>query len=107
MGVSKPFDEPFAAREPGDIYLARYTSEKTSVTAIPLDHLKRLILPTNVPVANSGGLIVPYEGGYAILALLSKNDALAKDLLDKMLTLQNADGSWYQQYYPYKPFTQY
>jgi len=107
MGVSKPFDEPFPAREPGDIYLARYTNEKTSVAAIPLDHLKRLILPTNLPVANSGGMIVPYEGSYAILALLSKNDALAKDVLDKMVTLQNADGSWYQQYYPYKPFTRY
>lgn len=107
MGVSRPFDEPFAAREPSDVYLARNTSEKAAVTSIPLDHLKRLILPTNLPIANSGGMAVPYEGGYAVLALLFKNDSLAKDVLDKILTLQNADGSWYQQYYPYKPFTRY
>jgi len=107
VGVNKPFDEPFAAREPADTYLARYTSEKASVATIPLDHLKRLMLPTNLPVANAGGMIVPYEGSYAVLALLSKNDALAKGVLDKLLTLQNADGSWYQQYYPYKPFTPY
>jgi hypothetical protein len=105
MGVSRPFEQAFAAREPGDIYLARGTNEKQAVVSIPLDYLKSLILPTNASVANMGGMIVPYEGGYAALALLSKSDSLGKDVLDKMVTLQNADGSWYQQYYPFKPFS--
>lgn len=108
MGVSRAFEEPFAAREPGDVYLARYTAEKQPVTAIPVDYLKRLILPTNLPVADPGGMMVPYEGGYAVLALLAKGEnTLAKDVLDKIVTFQNADGSWYQQYYPYKPFAEY
>jgi len=78
------------------------------VTTIPLDYLKRFILPTNLPAACPGGMIVPYEGGYALLALLAKGEnTLAKDVLDKLVTFQNTDGSWYQQYYPYKPFDRY
>jgi len=108
LGISRDFNEPFEAREPGDAYLVRYTSEKASVTTIPLDYLKRFILPTNLPAACPSGMIVPYEGGYALLALLAKGEnTLAKDVLDKLVTFQNTDGSWYQQYYPYKPFDRY
>jgi len=105
VGVSRPFEQAFPTREPGDVYLVRGTSEKQAVTSVSLDYLKSLILPSNVPVANKGGMVVPYEGGYAVLALLSKSDSLGKDVLDKMVTLQNADGSWCQQYYPFKPFS--
>lgn len=108
MGVNQAFGEKFPTREPGDAYLVRDTSEKTLVTSIPLDYLKLLILPTNLPVADPGGMIVPYEGGYALLVLLAKGEnTLAKNVLDEMVTLQNTDGSWYQQYYPYKPFDRY
>ena len=108
MGVSQAFKEKFPAREPGDVHLTRGTSMKSSVSPVPLDYLKRLVLLTNVVVADPGGMVVPYEGGYAVLALLEKAETtLAKDVLDRMVTLQSADGSWYQQYYPYKPFPKY
>ena len=42
MGVSRPFEQAFPAREPGDIYLVRGTSEKQAVVSIPLDYLKSL-----------------------------------------------------------------
>jgi len=109
--MAMDFKEKFPGREPADIYLIRHTSEKTSIASISVDYLKRLILPTNVIVADPSGMIVPYEGGYAILALLQKDwtneKTLAKAVLDKMVELQNTDGSWYQQYYPYKHFGKY
>jgi len=111
MGISKILAEKFGAREPSEISLARYTSEKSAVASVPLTYLKRLILPSNVFIASPGGMVVPYEGGYALLALMERDwtneKALVKDVLDKMVTLQNADGSWYQQYYPWGAFSKY
>jgi len=69
------------------------------------DYLKQacIIQPTIV-VASPTGAIVPYEGGYAAKALIFKNGAgeraLAKSVLDRFVLLQNADGSWYDTYYP-------
>jgi len=46
-----------------------------------------------------------YEGGYAAVALIEKNGTgerdIAKEILDEFAGIQNADGSWYQQYAPY------
>ena len=63
------------------------------------------ILPTGVAVASPTGNMNSYEGGYIALALIEKNGAgerdLARDILDEFAEVQNADGSWYQQYNPY------
>jgi hypothetical protein len=100
------FAEKLQVREPGAIYLARQTSEKSAVSAISQDYLKRHIIATNHIVASPGGMIVPYEGGYGLLALMERdwvgNQTLVADVLDAMVGLQNADGSWDQQYYPQK-----
>lgn len=105
------YQAKFPAREEADIYLVRHTAEKSPVASISLDYMKRLLLATGVPQADPGGMVVTYEGGYAILALMFKDwvneKTLAKSMLDKMVDLQNADGSWYQQYYPYKYFGKY
>jgi len=101
----------FPSREPADIYLVRHTVEKSVPASISLDYIKSLLLPTGVPQADPGGMVVPYEGGYAILTLMQKDwtneKTLAKSILDKMVELQNAYGSWYQMYYPYKYFGKY
>lgn len=105
------FAEQLPVREPGAIYLARQTSEKSAVSAISDEYIKRCITATNHIVANPGGMIVPYEGGYGLLALMEKdwtgNKALVKNVLDAMMNLQNSgsfpyNGSWDQQYYPSK-----
>lgn len=63
------------------------------------------ILPIGVAVASPTGNMNSYEGGYIALALIEKNGTgerdLAKDILDEFAEIQNADGSWYQQYNPY------
>jgi len=63
------------------------------------------ILPIGVAVASPTGSMNSYEGGYIALALIEKNGAgerdLARDILDEFAEIQNADGSWYQQYNPY------
>jgi len=107
----REFKEHFPSREKTDISLARFTSEKSGVTSIPLTYLKTLILPVNLIIASPGGMVVPYEAGYALLALMEKDwvneKATVAAIIDKFNTLQNADGSWYQQYYPWGAFTRY
>ena len=48
------------------------------------------------------GSVVNYEVGYAVLALIAKNETgvmtLVQTTLDAYMLLQNSDGSWYQQY---------
>ena len=67
------------------------------------------ILPGGVAVAAPTGNMNSYEAGYTALALIEKNGAgerdLARDILDLFAGIQNADGSWYQQYNPYKNAT--
>ena len=64
------------------------------------------ILPGGIAVAAPTGNMNSYEGGYVTLALIEKNGAgerdLARDILDLFADNQNDDGSWYQQYNPYK-----
>ena len=64
------------------------------------------ILPSNIAVAAPTGNMNSYEAGYVCLALIYKNGTgertLARDILDVWAAIQNADGSWYQQYNPYK-----
>jgi len=107
----KEFQEPFPSREKTDIALARFTSEKAAVASIPLTYLKNLILPVNLIIASPGGMVVPYESGYVLLALMEKDwvneKATVAAVLDKYNTLQNDDGSWYQQYYPWGAFSKY
>ena len=62
-------------------------------------------MPTGATLASPTGNMNSYEGGYIALALIEKNGSgerdLARDILDLWASLQNADGSWYQQYNPY------
>ncbi|MFQ6080739.1 MAG: hypothetical protein ACE5OW_03610 [Candidatus Bathyarchaeia archaeon] len=106
------FAERLPVQEPGAIYLARQTSERSGVSSISTDYLKRHIIATNHIVASPGGMIVPYEGGYGLLALMERdwtgNKTLVASVLDAMAALQNDDGSWDQMYYPQKgndPYT--
>jgi hypothetical protein len=63
------------------------------------------IIPPWTTVAAPTGMMVSYEGGYMLRALIYKGNsdeiAWAKNCLDIWKWNQNADGSWYQQYYPY------
>jgi hypothetical protein len=60
------------------------------------------ILPDGTIVAAPTGNVVCYEAGYALLALMAKNASgvmtIVEKSLDAYVTLQNSDGSWYQQY---------
>lgn len=103
------FAEKLPVREPGAIYLARQTSERSAVGSISDEYVKRCIIATNHIAANPGGMIVPYEGGYGLLALMEKdwtgNKILVASVLTAMAALQNTSGevgSWDQQYYPQK-----
>jgi len=107
--MSTRFREKLPVQEPGAIYLARQTSEKSGVSLISDDYLKRQIIATNHIVASPGGMVVPYEGGYGLLALMEKdwtgNKTLVASVLDAMAALQNTSGevgSWDQMYYPQK-----
>ena len=70
--------------------------------------LNSLILSGEAVVSSATGTMNSYEAGYAVLALLqyggSSYYSLAEDILDLWASLQNADGSWYQQYNPYSPY---
>jgi len=107
----KEFKEKFPSREPTDVSLARFTSEKSAVTQISLTYMKRLITPSYLTLASPGGMAVPYEGGYACLALMERDwvneKTLVQNILNKWASLQNADGSWYQQYYPWGANSRY
>jgi len=80
-------------------------TEENVANPLTTEYLKQgVILPTKVIIADPTGALVSYEGGYACLALIHKNGAgeldLAGEVLDAWVILQNADGSWAQQYYP-------
>lgn len=69
-------------------------------------YLKESCIPAgDVAVAAPTGNMNSYEAGYICKALIFKNGTgertLAKAILDLWASLQNADGSWYQQYNPY------
>ena len=109
--MPKEFKETLPQREPTAIALARFTSEKSAVASVALTYLKRLITPNYLTIASPGGMAVPYEGGYACLALMEKDwlneKTLVNNILNKWATLQNADGSWYQQYYAWGANSRY
>jgi hypothetical protein len=85
-------------------------TEENAENALTTEYLKQgCLLPTYVIVSDPTGAIVSYEGGYACRALIYKAGsgevALAKLILDVFKSLQNADGSYYQQYYPTRGIT--
>jgi len=80
--------------------------DKKTSNNLVTDYLKQqCIVPPFVTVASPCGVMVSYEGGYMCRALIYKAGAgevaLAKSCLDEWAALQESDGSWYQQYYPY------
>lgn len=88
------------------------TEEKTS-NALVTDFLKNECMGTSPLSSGSGriGLITPTGNfdthctGWICRALVLKNGSgerdLAKNALDLLAVIQNADGSWYAQYKPY------
>lgn len=89
---------------PAGVYAVRGVAEKIR-NPLTTEYLKQAcILPSYTVVADPGGMMVSYEGGYAARALIFKAGvgevALAKSCLDEFVNIQNADGSWYQQYRP-------
>jgi len=78
--------------------------------ALTTDYLKQgCILPINVVVSDPTGAIPSYESGWACLALLERgtvgDQTLVKNILDELVKMQYADGSWEQQYYPLRTKT--
>ena len=70
-----------------------------------------LALPSGgsiVVVSSPTGTMNCYEAGYAILALMqyggSSYYSQVQNILDLWASLQNSDGSWYEQYNPYSPY---
>jgi hypothetical protein len=95
-------DESMGKIKPSLISGATVKSSNNLVTT----YLKNsCILPGAVAVASPTGNMNSYEAGYIAKALIYKNGSgerdLAKAVLDEFAELQNADGSWYQQYNPY------
>jgi hypothetical protein len=87
----------------------RLTSGISQKAKIPCStkYLKEgVLLPSNVVISDPTGAIVSYESGYVCRALIYKNGAgeraLAMAILDQVILIQLADGSWCQQYYPTK-----
>jgi hypothetical protein len=77
---------------------------KTKI-ALVTDYLKQCcIKPPACTVAGPAGTMNSYEGGYMCRALILKNGSgerdLARDCLDHWVTLQKANGSFSQSYYP-------
>ena len=95
--------------KPDGFYLTYGSSVKQKNTPI-LDYLlSSLILNGEAVVSSATGTMNSYEAGYSVLALLdfggSTYHSLCQDILDLWASLQNADGSWYQQYNPYSPYS--
>ncbi len=90
------------------LYLIFGTSIKQSCTVVTDYLLDSCILSGKVVVSSATGTMNSYEAGYVVLALLqlggSSNLTLAQNILDLWASLQNSDGSWYQQYNPYSPY---
>jgi hypothetical protein len=93
---------------PDGFYLTYGASTKES-NSVVLDYLlNSLILSGEAVVSSATGTMNSYEAGYAVLALLevggSSYYSLCETILDLWASLQNSDGSWYQQYNPYTPY---
>ena len=69
-----------------------------------LDFAKQfLFLPSGPPVHDPSGSITPYEDGlllWGILEYTNDEDGLVNAALEKFVSMQLPDGSYYQQYYP-------
>ena len=89
---------------PGGFFITVGQSQKTA-NPLTTDYIKACIVPSYITTASPTGMMVSYEGGYICRALIYKAGsgevALAKSCLDVWVSLQKADGSWSQQYYPY------
>ena len=88
-------------------YLTIGTSIKSSYSA-SLSYLLNTLISGNIVQASAGGTMNSYESGYVCLALLQQGSSYysqVQSILDLWASLQNSDGSWYQQYEPYSPYT--
>jgi hypothetical protein len=92
---------------PAGAYLVIGTTIKNGY-AVSLSYLLDTLISGNIVQASAGGTMNSYESGYVCLALLqyggSSYYSLVQSILDLWASLQNSDGSWYQQYYPYSPY---
>jgi hypothetical protein len=90
------------------LYLIFGTTIKAKNTVVPDYLLDSLILSGKAVVASASGTMNCYESGYVVLALLQSGGStyysLCQAILDLWASLQNSDGSWYQQYNPYSPY---
>jgi len=90
------------------LYLTYATNIKPSYTVNLNYLLDSCILSGKVVVSSPTGTMNCYEAGYVVLALLqyggSSYYSLVQNILDLWASLQNSDGSWYQQYNPYSPY---
>ena len=100
--VTKNYNLPTGA------YLVVGTSIKSSY-AVSLTYLLGTLINGNIVQSSAGGTMNSYESGYVCLALLqyggSSYYTQVQSILDLWASLQNSDGSWYQQYEPYSPYT--
>ena len=91
------------------LYLAYGSSVKSQYTVTPNYLLSSLVLNGEAVVSSATGTMNSYEAGYTVLALLqfggSTYRGLCQGILDLWASLQNGDGSWYQQYNPYSPYS--
>ncbi len=91
------------------LYLTYGSSVKPQYAVVPTYLLDSLILSGKVVVSSATGTMNSYEAGYVVLALLqyggSAYYSLTQAILDLWASLQNSDGSWYQQYNPYSPYS--
>jgi hypothetical protein len=90
------------------LYLEYGSSVKPQYVVAPTYLLDSLILSGKVVVSSATGTMNSYEAGYTIVSLLqfggSTYYSLCQAILDLWASLQNSDGSWYQQYNPYSPY---
>lgn len=92
---------------PAGAYLAVGTSIKASYV-VSLTYLLDTLIQGNIVQSSAGGTMNSYESGYVCLALLQQGSSYysqVQSILDLWASLQNSDGSWYQQYEPYSPYT--
>jgi hypothetical protein len=92
----------------GELFLTYATNIKAKY-AVNLNYLlDNCILNDIVIVSSPTGTMNCYEAGYAILAMLQYGGSAyytqVQNILDLWVSLQNSDGSWYQQYNPYSPY---
>jgi hypothetical protein len=91
------------------LYLTYGSSVKPRYAVAPTYLLGSLVQGGNVVVSSATGTMNSYEAGYTVLSLLqyggSTYQSLCQAVLDLWATLQNSDGSWYQQYNPYSPYS--